>query len=185
MSAGKGPPAIVARAIRMAGWLPADTPLTHRAVVEHALSKVGTWEDQGPNRGLAIDEWNQRAGVPAGSYWCASFVAAIWADGGAPELPPTVERSNCDKWMAWALQTHRWTRTPYYGAAVLYGVPGDASHIGVIVRLKPVLCAVEGNTSMSGFSRNGVAVDFKEVALKRVLGYVHLYPLTITEGDTV
>jgi hypothetical protein len=59
------------------------------------------------------------------------------------------------------------------GAAVVYGKPGDASHIGVIVRVIPLLLAVEGNTTLDGFSRNGVAVDLKLVNTDRVLGYVY------------
>ena len=58
------------------------------------------------------------------------------------------------------------------GAAVVYGKPGHASHIGVVVRLEPLLLSVEGNTSLDGFSSNGVAVDLKLVSQRRVLGYV-------------
>jgi hypothetical protein len=157
-------------------WIPDPVAPLHRSVCRHAHSKVGTWEDMGPNRGKLIDEWNGRAGVPLGSYWCASFVAAMWEDGGQGEVPPPLQRSSCDAWLNWAHQTGRYSKTPYYGSAVVYGIPGDASHIGIVVRLNPVICVVEGNTSMNGFSRNGVAVDFKEAALNRVLGYVALLP---------
>jgi hypothetical protein len=60
---------------------------------------------------------------------------------------------------------------------VVYGIPGDASHIGVVVRTEPLLLSVEGNTSIDAFSRNGVAVDLKQVNRPRVLGYVSPTPL--------
>lgn len=168
----------VSAELNLAEWIPRVVPNLHRQVCKRALSFVGTWEDLGANRGKRIDEWNARAGVPLGSYWCASFVSAIWQEGGASELPGTVVRSNCDAWMKWGQATGRWSRAPYYGSAILYGIPGDASHIGIVVRLKPVLCVVEGNTGLGGFSRNGVAVDFKEASLARLLGYVALLPVT-------
>jgi hypothetical protein len=170
------PVTLISRPLRVAPWLPTDiTPLA-RAIVERALTDVGIWEDTGDNRGTQVDEYNRRAKVAPGSSWCASAVAAWWEDAGA-EVPPG--RASCDAWMKWAFNTKRWSRDPTYGAAVLYGIPGDARHIGVIVRMRPVLCSVEGNTIVGvSFSRNGVAVDFKEVATRSVLGYCWPTPLS-------
>lgn len=64
-------------------------------------------------------------------------------------------------------------RDPSIGAAVVYGTVADANHIGVVVRVKPLLLSVKGNTSIGGeCSRNGVAVDLKEVNRSRVVGYI-------------
>jgi len=74
--------------------------------------------------------------------------------------------------MTWGEEIGHWSAMPEIGAAVVYGVPGDASHIGVVVRTTPLLLSVEGNTSLEGGSRTGVAVDLKRVRIGRVLGYV-------------
>lgn len=79
--------------------------------------------------------------------------------------------------MQWAKHTNRWSDQPVIGAAVLYGTPADASHIGVVVRTNPLVLSVEGNTALMGYSREGVAVDLKLVALDRVVGYA--YPASI------
>ena len=160
----------------LARWLPNDTPGLNRRIVKRALLDIGICEvPPGSNRSGVIDEYNLAAKVPAGSYWCASAVAAWWRDAGAevPEYP-----AGCDEWMKWAKATRRWSTKPVPGAAIVYGKPTDANHIGVIVRVSPITLAVEGNTSLSGsFDRNGIAVALKVPDLKRVLGYVHPRPL--------
>ena len=155
---------------QLAEWLPAATPALAAAIVRRALLDVGIVEiPPGSNRSPRIDEYCLAAKVPVGSYWCAAAVAAWWRESGA-EIP--AYPAGCDEWMAWARQTHRWATTPAAGAAVLYGKPGDASHIGVVVRVTPMLLSCEGNTSFGGYTRNGVGVALKEVDTARVLGYV-------------
>jgi hypothetical protein len=157
----------------LAPWLPHDHP--HRAIVENAIGSIGVCEAPvGSNRGPEIDEWNRRARVPVGSYWCGASVASWWTDAGyeVPAYP-----AGCDEWWAWAKKTRRWSSRPIEGAAVLYGTPSDANHMGAVVRIAPLVLAVEGNTSIGGeFSRNGVAVDLKEVNRARLLGYIHPLP---------
>lgn len=156
--------------IPLARWLPTTTDPLHRAIVERAITDIGICESPpGSNRSGVIDGYNTAAGAPVGSYWCASAVAAWWRDSGAM-LPP--QPASCDSWLTWSKSTKRFASTPAPAYAVLYGVPGDAQHIGVVIRTTPLLLAIEGNTSLGGFSRNGVAVDLKEVPLARVLGYV-------------
>lgn len=47
--------------------------------LERARGYIGTTEQPpGSNRGPLIDEWNRTAGVPAGSYWCCSFVHSMF-----------------------------------------------------------------------------------------------------------
>lgn len=156
-------------------WLPPTTPLIQRVIVKNALSCFGMLEEPaGSNRGPDIDPLNLRAGVPVGSYWCASWAGSIWQDSGA-QVPSGY--ASCDRWMQWAKETGRWTtKTPAVGAAVLYGKPGDATHIGIVVRTAPLVLSVEGNTTIEGsaFERNGTAVALKVVnARDPVLGYVH------------
>lgn len=160
--------------LELARWLPDDTPALHRRIVQRALTDCGICENPpGSNRSGVIDDYNARAGVAAGSYWCASAVGAWWEDAGA-ETP--TGRASCDRWLAWAKTTSRWSAVPVPGAAVLYGVGSDAQHIGVVVRVTPLLLAVEGNTSLGGYDRNGVAVSLKLVNAPRRLGYVHPEP---------
>jgi hypothetical protein len=165
----------------LAPWLPLDQP--HRAIAENAIGAVGVCEDPlGSNRGAQIDAWLRRAKVPESliqsgkGYWCGAAAGAWWLDAGY-DVP--VAYASCDAWMAWAKRTGRWSKTPIPGAAVLYGTPSDANHIGVVVCTAPLLLAIEGNTSVGGqFSRNGVAVDLKEVNRQRLLGFVHPLPLS-------
>lgn len=169
---------------QVAWWLPKTTPLIQRVIVETALRGVGMLEDPpGSNRGADIDALNDRAKVPHGSYWCASWAGAVWADSGA-EIPPGY--ASCDRWMAWAKQTGRWTtHTAAPGCAVLYGVPGDARHIGVVIRTQPLVLSLEGNTTVEGstFERNGTAVGLKVVNdHDPVLGYCHPIPMKLAKA---
>lgn len=146
----------------------------NKRIVQVAIGSVGIWELPG-NRGAAIDAFLHACDVPQAQPWCAAWATAVWREAGA-EPPPTWRGASCDEWMKWAIATGRWSKSPECGAAVLYGVPGDASHIGIIARVEPRLCSIEGNTSLTAFSREGVAVDFKEVNIPRVLGYAHPAP---------
>ncbi len=157
----------------LAPWLPLDHPF--RLIVENALGAVGVCEmPPGSNRAPEIDEWNRRAKVPVGSFYCASGTAAWWQDAGfdVPNYP-----AGCDEWRTWANETGRWSDKPVEGAVVVYGTSADANHQGVVVRLSPILMDVEANTSIGGFSRNGVATALKVVDKDRVLGYVHPLPI--------
>jgi hypothetical protein len=160
-----------------ASWLPGVDALLAN-LIERARRSVGICEDPpGSNRGREIDAWNERAGVPVKSYWCASFVGALWRDSGF-DVPAGY--ASCDAWMAWAKETGRWSaNVPTLGCAVLYGKPGDATHIGLVIRTRPQVLSVEGNTTVEGsaFERNGTSVALKLVtAHDPVLGYCHLRP---------
>jgi hypothetical protein len=125
----------------------------------------------GSNRSPRIDEYVTAVGSPIGSRWCAAAVAAWWRDCNA-EVPST-DGGSCNAWIEWARRSERWSSVPRVGSAVAYGSNGIAAHIGVIVRLKPELLSVEGNTSIAaGSDANGVAVTLKQVATQRVLGYI-------------
>lgn len=165
-----------------AGWIDRtiEDPL-HTCIVERAFCDLGIAErTSAPNRGGRIDYYLRRAKVDERiitsglGYWCAAWAGAVWDDAGAT-IPPSY--ASCDAWMTWGKQTGRWSQTPIIGAAALFGVPGDATHISIVIRVPrpdyPYLLNIEGNTSINGYSRNGVLCDMKELAAGRLLGYVH------------
>lgn len=149
-----------------------------RVIVRAAMDLIAVVETPlNSNRGPEIDAYLRAAHVPdsvilaGGGYWCAAAVGQWWEDAGLTTPPG---RAGCDSWMRWAKATGRWSKAPALGAAVLYGVPGDAKHIGLIVRLDPLVLSVEGNTTIeSGYSRNGIAVAMKIADPKTdpILGY--------------
>jgi len=156
--------------------LPKGLDARVRAVIVRALRDVAAVveEPPGSNRGAIVDDYNRRAGVPVASFWCASAVGAWWRDAG---LAVPTGYASCDNWLAWARKTGRFTQRPTLGAAVLYGKPTDANHIGLVVRVAPIVLSVEGNTTVEGaaadLTRNGTAVSLKVVnAADPVLGYV-------------
>lgn len=166
-----------------AGWILNTAPLSVQNVVRRGLRDVGILEmPPGSNRSGRIDAYNLRAGVPVGSYWCAAAVGAWWQDAGL-KVPPWY--ASCDNWLHWAHETGRWVpkgHNPPLGGAVLYGTDTDAKHIGLIIRVSPLILSLEGNTTVEGAafsaSRNGVAVSLKEVtASDPVLGYVSPFQL--------
>ena len=159
-------------------WLTPDTSVEVERVIARARADLIAVVEipLGSNRGLLIDQYNLRAHVPAGSYWCASAVGAWWEDAGL-QTPPG--RASCDQWMNWAKDTGRWSDKPTLGCAVLYGKPGDANHIGLVVRTLPLVLSIEGNTTIeSGFSRTGIAVAVKIVDTHTdpILGYCLPFP---------
>lgn len=146
-----------------------------KRVVRRAMADIGIEETGVANRSTYIDGLLQAAGTVVGQPWCAAAVRQWFADAGA--AVPASGAASCDVWMQWALRTNRWRPLGQYaplpGDAVVYGVPGDANHIGVVVRATARGGrAVEGNTSFAGFEREGIACDYKPIAATRVLGYV-------------
>jgi hypothetical protein len=149
--------------------------------VERALRDVFLMESPpGSNRGKSIDEYNRRAGVALGSPYCASAATAWWEDVGL-EVPKQ-GRADCDVLYRWALTTGRFHHAPAVGALILYGTgkqPDPASHVGIVIRLTPLLMSFEANTSIDGlYNREGFCFDRKviERTNTRVLGYCHPSP---------
>ncbi len=167
----------VRKPVQPARWLPATTDADVRAVIERALADVGLLETPpGSNRSGVIDEYLRAAGVPASEieagrgYWCAAAAGAWWQWVGWPT--PTGYAS-CDNWLLWATRTNRLKPRPIEGALVLYGVPTDAQHIGLVVRTAPLVLSVEGNVGLGGkVTNNGVACTLKPVDRSDILGYV-------------
>lgn len=159
-----------------AGWLVAGQNCTalQLAIVLRAMADVGILETPlGSNRGVRIEKYLRRAGVPESlitsgkGWWCAAEVGAVFADCGVP-VPQ--DYASCDAWLPYLQQE------PAIGAAVLYGLKkggrADAHHIGVVVRLEPMRLSIEGNRSFAGTTNNGVACDLGPINRTDILGYV-------------
>lgn len=163
----------------LAPWLPAATDPAVAAVVRHAIARVGVCEmPLGSNRSGLIDEWAREAGAPVGSFWCANFATKCWRDAGLPTAGRGHDPS-CDRLMAWAKATGRWSATPALGAIAFYGPhEADATHVALVVRLSPVVLVVGGNERFGAVaSRNGVAVQLRAEARTDILGYAHPFPV--------
>lgn len=157
---------------RAAGWLDDNnsTPL-QRAIVERALLDDGINEDPiGSNRGIRIDQYLRRAGVPepliqtGKGWWCAAWVGAVFRDCEC--LLPR-DYASCDAWLPFI------EPTPVIGAAILYGVRGNAHHIGIVARLQPIVLTIEGNRGYAGTTNDGQAVDLGPTRRTDILGYIH------------
>jgi hypothetical protein len=108
-------------------------------------------------------------------------VTAWWEDVGL-EVPER-ERASCDILYSWALRTGRFHHSPAIGAWILYGkgyAPDPANHVGIVIRLTPVLMTLEANTSADGlFNREGFIFDRKlieRLTTRPILGYTHPAP---------
>jgi hypothetical protein len=157
-----------------AAWLTESnsTPFQRR-IVRRALLDVGEVEQpEGSNRSPYIDEITRWAGLEPPQYWCAIWAARVWVDAGA--LVPKGFPS-CDAWLPYAFPVKDIPPRERVGCAILYGVPGDARHIGIVVRVPkygPML-SVEGNRAFLGTqSNNGEAVDLGPIMRRDVLGLV-------------
>jgi hypothetical protein len=163
--------------------IPAGTSALTERIIRLAQADIPILENPiGSNRSPEIDAMCKRFGVPLGSAWCALWVAAKWADAGA-QIPPTMGKlhpAKAESWRIWAAQTGRFSYTAIFGGAVLYGpnAKGPANHIACcVVSLTPILMNLEGNTSETGFSREGELTDLKRVNLPRLIGYISPEPI--------
>jgi hypothetical protein len=163
---------------------PSTSPLCI-AIIHRAQQDIPILENPiGSNRSPEIDEMCHRFGVPLASYWCALWTSNVWKDSGA-EIPPVDDAkgwhpAKAETWREWAFATNRFSSKPGLGFAVLYGVDGNkpAHHIGAcVVSLVPILMDLEGNTSETGFSREGELTGLKRVNGDGLIGYVSPEPL--------
>lgn len=141
-------------------------------VVRRALRDVCVLEDPvGSNRGPLIDAYLRRAHVPeslitTGKGWyCASWAGAVFVDAGA--LVPS-DYGSCDAWLPF-LEPAGYA--PQIGDAVLYGVPGDAHHIGIVLVPTPRI-TMEANRSLKDQGNNGIGIFVGPSIRTDVLGYV-------------
>lgn len=162
-----------------------DDPIA-AAIIRGAQSDIPILENPiGSNRSPELDALADKWDVPRGQAWCAGWTAEKWKNAGA-EVPPVRDAKGWHPWKAetwhqWALETCRFSSTPAKGYAVLYGNggKGPATHIACcVVSLVPILMDLEGNTSETGFSREGELTELKRVNLERLIGYVAIHPVT-------
>lgn len=154
------------------------------AIIRRAQQDIPILENPlGSNRSPELDAMCKRWDVPFASAWCALWTASCWADAGA-EVPPTKGESHparAESWRLWSLETGRFSHSPILGAAPLYGKNGHepAEHIGAcVVSITPILMDLEGNTSETGFSREGELTELKRVNTDRLIGYVWPRPIS-------
>ena len=131
------------------------------------LNKRGRIDDMFDNVGLNNQEKVKREG--SGYYWCAAAVATWWQEAG---LETPSGGASCQNWMVWGKSKGYWSTEPKIGAAVLYGKPSHAHHIGIVAGITATggVITIEGNTGGGGFSRNGCGV-FQKIP-KAYLGFV-------------
>ena len=169
---------VLARPRRLPSWLTPDVDPLVAMIILEAMDDVGVCESPpSSNRGAEIDVWNTERGAPLGSYWCASWAAAVWHRCGAQTAGVGLDPS-CDQLMQWCIKTGRFSKEAALGCLVFYGISGDAQHVEILTRRSPYLISTGGNRAWGGaFSRNGEAVITGRVDTGRVLGYGHVYPL--------
>lgn len=170
---------------REAGWLvPGEdrgvpgancTDLEYQVVLRSGRDDGIVETPLGSNRGVRIDRMIRRSGLTPPVYWCAVWVGIVLADCGVP-LPEGFP--SCDRWLPYL------SAKPRPGSAILYGVPGDARHIGIVTRYdRHITLTREGNRGYMGLRasgknvNNGVCVDQAPLIRRDVLGYVHLATL--------
>jgi hypothetical protein len=153
-----------------------------RAALDFALSNIGVCEHPpGSNRGPEIDAWCTEFGSPLGSFWCAIAVGKTRKMGGL--WIPSHDVGACNEWVYQGERAGLVTGTPEAGAAVVYtngkqltdgryAGQRNAEHIGLVLRVEPVLMSIEGNTTLSRYDRNGYVQTLKEVDRDHVLCYV-------------
>lgn len=153
-----------------------------RRALDFALTNIGVCEDPpGSNRGPEIDAWAREFGSPPGSFWCALAVARARREGGL--WTPEHDAGSCDEWIWQARHASVISHIPVPGAAVVYTnhrrLTGgrydgqlDAVHMGLVLRITPRLLAIEGNTTLGKYDRNGYVQALKAVDLARVLTFI-------------
>ena len=168
--------------------IPDKTPPVCRAIITIAQGEIPIIENPaGSNRSPEIDAMCKEFGVPLASYWCALWVAHVWKRAGAA-IPPVSNvkawhPAIAETWRQWAFETGRFTSKPQLGFAAVFGTNGakPAHHIACCVVAvppsSPHVYDLEGNTSESGFSRNGELTDLKRTDLSRLIGYISPIPL--------
>jgi hypothetical protein len=126
----------------------------------------------GSNFGGKVTQYLAAAGLRRPAFWCAAAVTYWWRSAGLATPPRGA--ASCAYWADWAKRTGRFSTTPVIGAAVLYRTRGKQyGHIGVVVAINNGrIVTIEGNTSLQGFSRNGVAVAQKTPNISRISGFV-------------
>lgn len=163
---------------REAGFIdPTHLPAVNVRIARRGLRDVGLRElPKGSNSSPRIVRYLTEAGVPLSvirsgkGYWCAAQAGAVFRDAGAKV--PTAYAS-CQNWYNWAVKNGYLHVEPIVGAMVLYGANRISHHCGIVLHCdQGYMVDIEGNTSLNGYSREGLLCGIKDIALDKVLGYV-------------
>lgn len=160
---------------------PSTVPALNLRIARRAFRDLGLAEiPKGSNRSTRIDRYLREAGVPDSvirsgkGYWCASQSGAVYRDCGAA-VP--LAYAACQNWLNWGLRNGHLKKDPAVGAVVLYMSGGNRSkshHCGIVIRAdNGYVIGIEANTSLNGYSREGLFCGLKETAIDKVIGYVH------------
>jgi hypothetical protein len=169
-----------------ARWLdPNIVPALQIGIVKRSFRDIYIAESPiGSNRSPTIDHYLRRARVPESTitsgrgYWCGAGLGAWWEDAGA-EVPD--DYANCDAWIEFGKKTGQfvepgaiahYSANEIAGFAAIFGVPGDATHIGAIARWDRMRGFISGNTSSNGYSSNGTLVAIHDMPTAGLLGLV-------------
>lgn len=157
----------------LAGWLDDSVSPLEKAIVLRAFCDILIAEmPLGSNRSGRIDTYNQRAGAPLESYYCASWMSCVFEDCGA-DTPPLGLRTSCHEWQEWAKRVGCASAEARPGYGVIYhNDAGYANHCGIAVRTSPLLRSVEANTTVAGYNRNGNGMEAKIIDPNRVSCYI-------------
>lgn len=150
-------------------------------IVRRALRDVGLCEiPKGSNRSTRIDRYLRESGVPDSvirsgeGFWCAAWAGAVYRDCGA-RVP--LAYAACQNWLNWGLKQGTLKKAPAVGAVVLYMSGANRSkthHCGIVIRVdNGYTVSIEANTTLNGYSDNGLFCGIKEVSVDKVIGYVH------------
>ena len=156
-------------------------PSTRRGVIE---------QPRGSNRGASINVYNIAAGVPEGSYWCASAVyyrlimAAHWLDLSMPAdmlVANGFGAAAASSYAEWAKKHGRWIPVeearagriaPGKGDLVCFDIPGEGGihHIGFVLSAGASgVRTAEGNTHLDGeVTRDGYCVAVRRRSWEEV-----------------
>lgn len=110
--------------------------------------------------GCGLDNLKQVARTGSGFSWCVGAVHAWWTSAG---LPTPSGAASCRNWASWARSNGYFSSTPVIGAAILYGPEGAEHHMGIVSAVDDAgnITTIEGNTTGTGFTTNGVCVATK------------------------
>lgn len=140
---------------------PTPLPAAKKAIpadpVEVATQYLGETEDKGANRSTNVDKWNKFAGVPAGSFWCASFVSYCYFKAGY-KAPISAWSPSFFSDKSHLVNFEDIKRNDAVG--FYFKSKGRVAHIGLIEKRQgEYVVTIEGNTSPDEkIDRNGGGV---------------------------
>ncbi|GIW72830.1 MAG: hypothetical protein KatS3mg102_2372 [Planctomycetota bacterium] len=134
--------------------------------LQAALTQIGVREASGNNDGVPARRYSGGREVP----WCANFVSWAFRQAGTPLPGNQWSLGSCDYMMNQLKQNGVWfdrgQGMPQPGDIIMFGRPGDATHVGIVERVEGGrVYTVEGN------SGNRVARRSYDLDSSRILGY--------------